>query len=450
MSAAVLIFLPGLGEIRKLHDTLSDHKRFGSNEFRLYPLHSTLSSENQGAVFEIPPYGVRKIVICELLCFTLWKRNLRYLIQRRTLRKLVSLSLILPVSLIRASTRRCDSTRSGRSAVSLRPSSQRAMQLNDEDALGVFSEVYASISSPRCAMTHRYVVVVKVPDLLVKGLSQMQDNPLPEMMRLSLSDLALRIKIMKVKLGTSIEDVLSRALDPPISINVQRAISMLVEVRALTASEDITPLGRLLSKLPTDVHLGKFLLIATVFKCLDPALTIAATLNSKSPFVTPLGMEDAADRAKNSFKIGERRCCSRGIEAYLNRTENSDFLTIHNAFSSWRRACSNPSVNIRKFCNQNYLSHQNLQQIEELRQQFLGCATSSCDMRHPAHSTGLASSLTRSLSKCRLALSAIWDEPATVVTAPALSPFLPSTTPIHATTPSSTPRSSQGSIPSSL
>lgn len=58
----------------------------------------------------------------------------------------------------------------------------------------------------------------------------MADNPLPEMMRLSLSDLALRIKIMKIKIGTSIEDVLSRALDPPAAINVQRAISALVEV----------------------------------------------------------------------------------------------------------------------------------------------------------------------------------------------------------------------------
>ena len=64
----------------------------------------------------------------------------------------------------------------------------------------------------------------------------MVDHPLPEIMRLSLSDLALRIKIMKVKLGSSIEDVLSRALDPPASINVQRAISMLVEVRPIPAS----------------------------------------------------------------------------------------------------------------------------------------------------------------------------------------------------------------------
>lgn len=80
-------------------------------------------------------------------------------------------------------------------------------------------------------------------------------------------------------------------------------------------------MGRLLSKLPTDVHLGfvilwnlpisipkihtrKFLLIATLFRCLDPALTIAAALNSKSPFVSPFGFEQEADRAKLAFRTG--------------------------------------------------------------------------------------------------------------------------------------------------
>lgn len=58
----------------------------------------------------------------------------------------------------------------------------------------------------------------------------MADNPQPEMMRLSLSDLALRIKIMGINLGSSIENVLSQALDPPISVNVQRAIAVLIEV----------------------------------------------------------------------------------------------------------------------------------------------------------------------------------------------------------------------------
>ena len=194
-------------------------------------------------------------------------------------------------------------------------------------------------------------------------------------MRLSLSYLALRIKILKVDLGSSIEDVLSRALDPPSPVNIQRAVSALVEVcliavhllvdthdlilllqvGALTPNEEITPLGRLLSALPTDVHIGKFLLMAAIFRCLDPALTIAATLNSKSPFLTPFGHEWEADRAKSSFLRGSH-CLN--IQTSTNvTTDNSDFLTMHNAFSSWRRASSDGESE-QKFCRTNFLSRQ--------------------------------------------------------------------------------------------
>ena len=88
-----------------------------------------------------------------------------------------------------------------------------------------------------------------------------------------------------------------------------KSVSILViltmsQVKALTPMEEITPMGRLLSKLPTDVHLGKFLLFASIFKCLDPALTIAAALTSKSPFITPFGHEAQASLAKASFRSG--------------------------------------------------------------------------------------------------------------------------------------------------
>ncbi len=63
-------------------------------------------------------------------------------------------------------------------------------------------------------------------------------------------------------------------------------------------------MGKLLSALPTNVHLGKFLLTAVLFRCLDPALTIAAALNAKSPFLSPMGQEQEAKRAKVSFKLG--------------------------------------------------------------------------------------------------------------------------------------------------
>ena len=58
----------------------------------------------------------------------------------------------------------------------------------------------------------------------------MADHPLPEMTRLGLSDLALRIKTMKVNLGSTIEDALTSALDPPSATNIRRAVSALVEV----------------------------------------------------------------------------------------------------------------------------------------------------------------------------------------------------------------------------
>ncbi|KIK71157.1 hypothetical protein GYMLUDRAFT_66365 [Collybiopsis luxurians FD-317 M1] len=318
-SAAILIFMPGLGEIRRMNDMLVEHPLFGLDDFKIYPLHSMLSSDNQSAVFDIPPPGTRKIVIAtniaetgitipDITCVvdTGKHREMRF-DEKRQISRLVETF----IAKSNAAQRR-----------------GRAGRVQEGLCFHLFTRVRHDI--------------------------QMVDNPLPEMLRLSLADLSLRIKIMKVKLGSSIEDVLSRALDPPTPVNVQRAISMLVEVRALTPSEEITPMGRLLSKLPTDVHLGKFLLIAVLFQCLDPALTIAAALNSKSPFLTPFGLEQEADRAKASFK-----------------SENSDFLTIHNAFSSWRRASAN-SNHIRKFCRQNFLSQQNLQQIEELRQQFLG------------------------------------------------------------------------------
>lgn len=62
-STAILVFMPGMAEIRRLNDLLTEHPSFGNDNFRIYPLHSTLSSENQGAVFDIPPPNIRKIVI---------------------------------------------------------------------------------------------------------------------------------------------------------------------------------------------------------------------------------------------------------------------------------------------------------------------------------------------------------------------------------------------------
>lgn len=157
-SAAILIFMPGLAEIRRLNDLLAEHLSFGQGEdFKIYPLHSSLSSENQGAVFEIPPVGVRKIVIGvssasdgsfaltsnyitatniaetgitipDITCVidTGKHREMRYVVPDGT-------------ALLCTHTPSSDLTRSGKSVGWWKPSLRGAMRLRGEDARAVFN-----------------------------------------------------------------------------------------------------------------------------------------------------------------------------------------------------------------------------------------------------------------------------------------------------------------------
>lgn len=52
-SKAILVFLPSLDTIRTLCDLLEAHPLFGSVEFLVFPLHSSISNEQQARVFEV-------------------------------------------------------------------------------------------------------------------------------------------------------------------------------------------------------------------------------------------------------------------------------------------------------------------------------------------------------------------------------------------------------------
>ena len=191
------------------------------------------------------------------------------------------------------------------------------------------------------------------------------------MLRLSLQDLALRVKICK--LG-GIEQTLAGALDPPLPRNVRRAIDSLIDVKALTTGEELTPLGRQLAKLPLDVYLGKLILLSSIFKCLDAGLTMAAILSSKSPFSASMDSKAQADLARLAFKKGD-----------------SDILTVYNAYCAWRRVCQG-SPSVHQFCRKNFLSHQILSNIEDLKAQL---TTSLVDAGYLILDTDAKASLNR-------------------------------------------------------
>jgi HrpA-like RNA helicase len=60
---AILVFMPGLMEITKTIEEVYKKEVFQSNKVRIYPLHSSLTTAEQIAIFEVPPNGVRKVVI---------------------------------------------------------------------------------------------------------------------------------------------------------------------------------------------------------------------------------------------------------------------------------------------------------------------------------------------------------------------------------------------------
>ncbi|KAJ4395260.1 hypothetical protein N0V91_010962 [Didymella pomorum] len=314
-SSAVLVFLPGIAEIRQLNDMLAGHPSFSSN-WLIYPLHSTISSDDQQAAFLLPPPGCRKIVIATNIAET---------------------GVTIPDITCVIDTGK-----------------HKEMRFDERRQLSRLAQSFIA----RANAKQRRGRAGRVQEGLCFHLftkyrhdNLMMDQQTPEMLRLSLQELVMRTKICK--LG-DIEATLSEALDPPSSKNIRRAIDALIEVDALTPGEELTSLGRSLSKLPLDAHLAKLVLLSSIFSCVDVAITIAAILSSKSPFLTPFGAKQRADIARLSFKTGD-----------------SDLLTTYNAYKAWRSVCTTAGRSEMQFCHKNFLSPQNLSNIEDLKAQLL-------------------------------------------------------------------------------
>jgi ATP-dependent RNA helicase DHX29 len=295
---------------------LGGHPSFNNRQWLIYPLHSTISSEDQQAAFLIPPPGVRKIVLATNIAET---------------------GVTIPDITCVIDTGK-----------------HKEMRFDERRQLSRLAQSFIS----RANAKQRRGRAGRVQEGLCFHLftkyrhdTLMTDQQTPEMLRLSLQDLVMRTKICK--LG-DIEETLSQALDPPSSRNIRRAIDALIEVDALTPGEELTALGRQIAKLPLDAHLGKLVLLATTFACVDVAITIAAILSSKSPFLTPFGAKQRADIARLAFKKGD-----------------SDLLTTYNAYRAWRAVCTTPGRSEMQFCHKNFLSPQNLGNIEDLKAQLL-------------------------------------------------------------------------------
>ena len=108
------------------------------------------------------------------------------------------------------------------------------------------------------------------------------------------------LQIKHQRLG-KVQDLLAKALQPPDPLAVTNAVELLTAIGALDSGEQLTPLGLHLAKIPCDPRVAKMLLMGAIFKCLSPALTMAAGMAYRDPFVMPLEKREEADAMKAQF-----------------------------------------------------------------------------------------------------------------------------------------------------
>ncbi|KAL6496356.1 hypothetical protein OROGR_029614 [Orobanche gracilis] len=312
-SGAILVFLTGWDDISKLLDKLKANNIVGDPKFLVLPLHGSMPTVDQREIFDRPPPNIKIVLATNIAESSITIDDVVYVVdcgkaKETSYDALNKLACLLPSWISKASAHQ----RRGR-AGRVQP--------------GVCYRLY--------------------PKMIHDAMPHYQ---LPEMLRTPLQELCLHIK--SLHLGV-ISAFLSKALQPPDPLAVENAIELLKTIGALDDREELTPLGRHLSTLPLDPNIGKMLLLGSVFQCLNPALTIAAALAHRQPFVLPINRKEEADEAKRSF-AGDS--CS-------------DHIALLKAFEGWKDAKRKREE--RAFCWENFLSPVTMQMMDDMRMQFL-------------------------------------------------------------------------------
>ncbi|KAG8429744.1 hypothetical protein GDO86_019335, partial [Hymenochirus boettgeri] len=312
---AILVFLPGWDNISTLHDLLMSQVMFKSDKFIIIPLHSLMPTVNQTEVFKKPPCGVRKIVIATNIAET-------------------SITIDDVVHVI-----------DGGKIKETHYDTQNNISTMTAEWVSHANAKQRKGRAGRVQPGYCYHLYNILRDRLL------DDYQLPEIVRTPLEELCLQIKILK--LG-GIDSFLRKLMDPPSQQAICLAISHLMELNALDKREQLTPLGFHLARLPVEPHIGKMILFGALLCCLDPVLTIAASLSFKDPFIIPLGKEKMADARRKE----------------LSKNLKSDHLTVLNAFEGWEDAKWRGARAEREYCWENFLSSNTLKMLSNMKGQF--------------------------------------------------------------------------------
>ncbi len=195
----------------------------------------------------------------------------------------------------------------------------------------------------------------------------------PEIKRTNLASVILHME--SLRLG-HIEDF--PFIEPPDSRYIMDGYKLLHELRAVDERNNVTLMGKAIAHLPVDPKIGRMLIAAKQFNCLQELLIIGSALSVPDPRERPVDKQQKADERHRL--INETTYDKDGVEVdVVDETGNgkkkekikSDFLFYLKLWRLYEVKRKHLSQNkLRKFCVAHFISYNRMQEWRDIYQQI--------------------------------------------------------------------------------